>query len=138
MVRAGKLSLRTARAGIRNDWRAAYRKYVGAKPMAAPRGVEEVQSRYSRESPTRRRPPSVAYRKANCRNGVGGAKNTGTPKNFQLVDKACDDPCRRTGREARLVNPNELLGQWPMFLVGDGHKGNRGSTGTPISGATTP
>ena len=39
MVCSGKLALRTARTAIQNDWKAAYKKYIGNAP--APRDMEE-------------------------------------------------------------------------------------------------
>jgi hypothetical protein len=43
MVCAGRLSLKAARDAIRDGWRAAYRKYLGAEPTGVPRGVEEEE-----------------------------------------------------------------------------------------------
>jgi hypothetical protein len=40
MVRAGEITLHTARTAIQHDWHAAYRKYVAAEPSAGPTGMK--------------------------------------------------------------------------------------------------
>jgi hypothetical protein len=43
MVCAGRLTLQTARDAVRDGWRAAYRRYLGAEQTGVPRGVEEEE-----------------------------------------------------------------------------------------------
>ena len=40
MVCAGQLTLHAARQAIQKGWRAAYRKFIAADPLAVPRGMD--------------------------------------------------------------------------------------------------